>query len=87
MPSTCELTMLVEGSRLKGTHLHPANIEAFGPTVRHTVNHVTPLTVATIPWEKNRDLGLLCTTAEPGTSCFLLKHSSKDALFEGGKLL
>ena len=29
--------MLVEGSRLKGTHLHPANIEAFGPTVRHTV--------------------------------------------------
>ena len=87
MSGTCELAMLVEASRLKGTHLHSANIEAFGPTVRHTVNHISPLTKATIPWEKNRNLGLLCTTATPGTSCFLFKHSSKDALFEGGKLL
>ena len=87
LPGTCKLAMFVEGGRLYGTHQHPANIEAFGPTVRHAVNHVSPLTEATIPREKNRDLGLLCTTAEPGTSCFLFEHSSKDALFEGGKLL
>ena len=79
--------MLVKASRPKWAHLHSANIETFRPTVRHTVNHISPLTKATIPWEKNRDLGLFCTTAKPGTSCFLFKHSTKDAFFECGKLL
>ena len=75
MPGTCKLAMFVEGTRLYGTHQHPATIEAFGPTVRHTVNHGSPLTEATIPREKNRDLRLLCTTAEPGI-LMILGHAA-----------
>ena len=52
------------------------------PTVRHAVNHIRPFTKATIPWKKNRNLDLFCTTAKPGTSCFLFRHSTKDAFFE-----
>ena len=51
MSGTCKLAMFVKACRPKWAHLHSADIETLRPTVRHTVNHISPLTKAAVPWE------------------------------------
>ena len=59
VPSTCKFAMLVKTCRMYRSYLHSSNIKALGPTVGHTVNQISPLAVATLPWQKNCHLGLL----------------------------
>ena len=79
MPGPGKLAVQVKGVGLHRTHLHPANVEAFWPTVRHAIHFFRPLTQTATAREKDSDLSFFCTAPKPRTSCFLFKHSTKDS--------
>ena len=87
MPGPCKLAVQVEGICLNRTHLHPANVEAFWPTMGHAINLFRPLTQTTPPREEDSNLSFLRTAPKPRTSCFLFERSSKDSFLESGELL
>ena len=81
MPGPCKLAVQVKGVGLHRTHLHPANVEALWPTMRHAIHFFGLLTQTTIAREKDSNLSFFCTAPKPRTS-FLFEHSPKDSFLE-----
>ena len=67
VPGPGKLAVQVKGVGLHRTHLHPANVEAFWPTMRHAIHFFGPLTQTATAREKDSDLSFFCTAPKPRT--------------------